>query len=170
MSLIIAHRANLHGPDPDTENSPRRIHEALKLGFDVEIDLWVVDSEFFLGHDQPQYKIVPDFLKKKGMWIHCKNVDALKYVSTTDLHYFWHQGDDFTLTSKNVVWTLVGVSPPPNSICVMPEKYEEKVDISGCKGVCTDYPVRFKDFTYPKQIMLSLFRPRLDLTKYVVAT
>jgi hypothetical protein len=169
MFTIIAHRANLNGPDPDNENKPTVIRKLLSMGFDVEIDLWVLEDGFYLGHDNPQYKITSEFLEQKGLWIHCKNKKALNTMTYTDLHYFWHQGDDYTITSHGVVWTLVGKTPVPKSICVMPELHSE-IDYTRCAGVCTDFPLQFKDLLKYKQIMLSLFRNRVDEKKNVIAT
>ena len=36
-----------------------------KLGYDVEIDVWSIDKQFYLGHDEPQYKIDKKFLQNK---------------------------------------------------------------------------------------------------------
>ncbi len=41
---IIAHRANLNGPDHETENTPASINKAIKLGFDVEVDIWYINN------------------------------------------------------------------------------------------------------------------------------
>jgi hypothetical protein len=34
---------------------------------------------------------------------------------------FWHQNDDFTLTSKNYIWTYPGQPYTASSVIVMPE-------------------------------------------------
>jgi hypothetical protein len=39
------------------ENKPI-ILKAIKLGYDVEIDIWVIDGAFYLGHDEPQYNVI----------------------------------------------------------------------------------------------------------------
>ena len=55
--IIIAHRGNVDGPNPERENSPDYIDEALSMGYDVEIDLRSKDKQLFLGHDKPQYPL-----------------------------------------------------------------------------------------------------------------
>jgi len=40
---IISHRGNLYGPNQKTENSIDSIYSAISLGFDIEIDIWLVD-------------------------------------------------------------------------------------------------------------------------------
>ena len=37
---LIAHRGNVNGPDPLTENTPEKIESAITAGYDVEIDIW----------------------------------------------------------------------------------------------------------------------------------
>ena len=38
--ILISHRGNLKGINPQRENEPLYIVEALEKGFDVEIDVW----------------------------------------------------------------------------------------------------------------------------------
>ena len=101
---LISHRGNLSGPKPDLENSPQYIQEALTLGLDVEIDVWLVKEQLFLGHDEPQYEIDLDYLKNEKFWCHAKNPDALKLMLDNNIHCFWHDKDKFTLTSKGIPW------------------------------------------------------------------
>ena len=41
----ISHRGNINGKDLMLENSPKYIDRALKLGYDVEIDIRVVYND-----------------------------------------------------------------------------------------------------------------------------
>ena len=139
--IIIAHRANVNGIDEKNENRPEAIQKALEMGFHVEIDLWVVDEKLYLGHDKPQYSIDLPFLQNSKLWIHCKNKDALELMNRTeDVHYFWHQTDTYTLTSKGYVWTFVGADLTENSVCVLPK---ETQDVRKCYAICTDEPVKW---------------------------
>ena len=54
---LIAHRGNLNGRNLQLENSPANIMEAIWKGYDVEIDVWHVKNEFYLGHDEPLYEV-----------------------------------------------------------------------------------------------------------------
>jgi hypothetical protein len=47
---FISHRGNLSGRNPESENSPSYINMALKLGYDVEVDVWYIDGKWYLGH------------------------------------------------------------------------------------------------------------------------
>ena len=103
---IISHRANLNGPSPETENHPDQINLCISKGYDVEIDLWFINGDYFLGHDNPVYKIPFNFLlqRKERLWVHCKNQDAVFALNNTGFNYFWHQEDDVTLTSHEFIW------------------------------------------------------------------
>lgn len=142
--ILISHRGNILGRNPDFENQPDYIDKTIKLGYDVEIDLRVINSELYLGHDNPQYKINQSFLDGRigKLWIHCKNLDALTWISGKSYHYFWHENDTVTLTSQNYVWAFPGKQPLINSIAVMPEIFHD--DISLSLGVCSDYIKNYK--------------------------
>jgi len=134
---FIAHRGNIYGPDPSLENSPSYIDKALSLGFDVEIDVWVIQFQIYLGHDEPQYKTNLKFLLQKNLWCHAKNLDALEMLLENNVHCFVHDTDMATLTSKNFVWTFPGEYHIKNSVCVMPER--NSVVRGEFLGVCSDY-------------------------------
>jgi hypothetical protein len=140
---LISHRGNILGPIRELENSPEYVEKALKIGFDVEIDVWFVEGQYFLGHDKPQYKINEDFLQNERFWCHAKNLMALeRMLLNNGIHCFWHQNDTATLTSKNIIWTFPGSDPIEGSICVMPEETSE---ISNKYiGICSDYVARYK--------------------------
>lgn len=136
---IISHRGNIMGSSPENENRPTYIYNALRLGFDVEIDLWSEDGILYLGHDEPQYEIDPDFLLKKGLWVHCKNIEASNYVANNkELNGFWHQDDKMSFTTKGFMWTLNGEVLTENSVVVC-LNYDENIK-KDIYGVCTDYP------------------------------
>jgi len=143
--ILISHRGNIGGAIPDIENKPDYIDAAIKLNFDVEIDVWMVDNEFFLGHDRPQYEIDVEWINTRSdkLWVHCKNIDVLEFFNQlkSNINYFWHQEDTATLTSKRFVWAFPGKQPIKNSIAVMPEIHKE--DINQCIGVCSNYINRY---------------------------
>jgi hypothetical protein len=136
---LISHRGNINGKIIEAENRPDYIDDTIRLGYDVEIDLWVVDEKIYLGHDSFQYEINDKWLNERidKLWIHCKNVESLNWIKNTSLHYFWHENDTLTLTSKNYIWVYPGKQPIVGSIAVMPEIFND--DVSNCLGVCSDY-------------------------------
>jgi len=148
--ILIAHRGNIHGPNPESENNPKYIDDALSQGFNVEVDVRCIEGNFYLGHDESQYSISVSWLRerKDNFWVHCKNLEAMEFFSNSliDFNYFWHQEDDFTLTSKRYIWTYPGKPHTIKSIIVMPEliesfNYEKLKD---CYGVCSDYVGKLK--------------------------
>jgi hypothetical protein len=72
--ILISHRGNISGPNPERENQPEYIAEALNKGFDVEIDVWFTEGKFMLGHDEPQYEFPFELIDQAfpKLWIHCK--------------------------------------------------------------------------------------------------
>jgi hypothetical protein len=141
---LISHRGNINGKIPNNENHPEYIDEALHAGFDVEIDMWWVDGRIYLGHDEPQFEVDDKWLTERmnNLWVHCKNVELLNWIRSTSLHWFWHEEDTLTLTSKGFVWVYPGKQPIIGSIAVMPEIHNE--DVSKCLGVCSDIISKYK--------------------------
>jgi len=141
--ILISHRGNINGPDPELENKPEYIDTAIYLGYDVEIDVQIIYNEIYLGHDRPQYKINIEwiYVRINKLWVHCKNIEAIEFFSYIEnnnkINYFWHQEDTVTLTSKRYVWAFPGKQPIKNSIAVLPEIYKDPVN--QCTGVCSDY-------------------------------
>ena len=147
--ILISHRGNINGKNVNLENSPEYVKKALELGFDVEIDVWFDNDSFYLGHDEPKYMVPMEFLKNDKLWCHAKNIVALNKMLDNDIHCFWHQKDDVTLTSKGVMWTYPGKELTEKSIQVMPEWYNSNIDKSvevskKAIGVCSDYIEKYK--------------------------
>lgn len=140
--LIISHRGNIDGSIPQRENDPIYICESLSLGYDAEIDVWLVGGLLYSGHDEPQYVIRYEFLTHPRLWIHCKNLDAMEFFSEKRLNAFAHK-DNIIITPNGYLWTAPGYSITKRSIAVMPEN-ATFVDISLAYGVCTDYPIKYK--------------------------
>lgn len=154
----IAHRGLIDGPNLELENNPEHITDVLYMSYDCEVDLWKIKEEWWLGHDEPKYKVDEKFIGKQGLWLHCKNLDALLELSTRPIHYeyFWHQEDDFTLTSGNYIWTYPGKDLTTNSISVQPEADEAwwnwTKDCKNIAGVCTKYVKKFIAETGPMSV------------------
>ena len=132
----ISHRGNLVGSS-DYENDPNQIKAVLNMGYDCEVDLWVKNSKYYLGHDEPTHEVKRSFLQQRGLWIHCKNLQALEQVPSKT-NYFWHQNDNFTLTSREYIWTFPEKNVGKKSVIVdnSPDWREKKYN---CFAVCSDY-------------------------------
>ena len=149
---VIAHRGNLNGPNPLMENDPKRITQCIEMGYDVEIDLRydTATGTLWLGHDEPQHIVNWMWLagREKNLWIHCKDVTTLhEFVTRTNgYNFFFHDKDDYTLTSKNHIWAYPGKSYTDRTVVVMPEWSDDpdwdKLRVTNCYGVCTDYAER----------------------------
>lgn len=140
---IISHRGNLDGIQELLENNPEYIDNAIKKGYLVEIDLRFIDSRFWLGHDLPQFEVDIKWLEKRSdkLLIHCKNIEAAINLPNY-FHTFCHVSDDFTFTSKNLIW-VHNLSLTLNRNCLIPlmskdeiNEHEDKCD--NVYGVCTD--------------------------------
>jgi hypothetical protein len=145
--ILIAHRGNINGKNPELENSITYINEAIKLEYNVEVDVWMINGVLFLGHDKPQYKITLHWLDENidYLWVHCKNLQAIEWFNITNQYnYFWHQEDTVTLTSKGYIWAYPGNQPIKKSIAVLPELNNENV--YECLGICSDYIQEYKNF------------------------
>jgi len=154
---LISHRGNTSGAHtPEFENRPDCIDYALKT-YECEVDLWVIDNFFYLGHDKPQYKVDYRWLDERAtkLWIHCKNMPAFKFCRPTPWHYFWHDTDQYTLTSKNIIWSYPTALAIPDAIIAVPESFHgiqgtiQLLKTTGILGICTDHPQTYKAMLDP---------------------
>ena len=140
--ILISHRGNINGSNPKMDNNPEYIQKALDLGYDVEVDVWSIDKQFYLGHDEPQYKIERSFLQNKKLWCHAKNIEAFYRMIDDKIHCFFHDKDKVALTSRGYFWSAFEDEMTRKSICVMPPSSRDlPKDIA---GVCSDYIERYK--------------------------
>lgn len=148
IMLYIAHRGNINGPSLALQNTPQYIQVALDLGFHVEIDLWGRDGTLWLGHDAPENLISHHYIieHQERFFCHCKNVEAIDILNehVPSAHYFFHDSDDYTITSRGFLWCYPSKKPArQNSIIVMPERYADGIAYYLAKhkpfGVCSDY-------------------------------
>jgi hypothetical protein len=145
--IIISHRGNIRGEKSDNENKPSYIDSAIGNGYDVEIDIHSIDSELWLGHDTPQYKVEHKWLdeRKKYLWLHCKNSDAAK--ECWKYRSFCHTFDPFTYVSNGKIW-LHDLTMEIDDNVIIPlitlvdiKKLTDNSKFSNAFAVCTDYPV-----------------------------
>lgn len=143
---IISHRGNLDGPNI-LENHPLQIIKAIDFGFDVEVDIWGCEEKFWSGHDKPTHTLSTDFIISimPNTWFHCKNLEAIYMCKNFiyDLNFFWHESDQYTITSKGYIWTYPGMQLNKFSINVLPE--QSKIYDNNCFAICTDYPLKYKE-------------------------
>tara|TARA_B100001113_G_C20669658_1_gene431610 strand:- start:25 stop:465 length:441 start_codon:yes stop_codon:yes gene_type:complete len=141
--ILISHRGNITGKTKH-ENHPDYILKALKLGYDVEIDVWNIAGDFYLGHDNPQYLVKKEFLKTQGLWCHAKNPMSLVEMAKNPwIHYFWHEEDQYTLTSRGKIWIYPDKKPLEDGILVLQEEQLPPDNIR-LAGVCSDFVSIFR--------------------------
>ena len=140
--ILISHRGNLNGLNPERENSPPYIREAISAGFDVEIDVRFLNDTIWLGHDEPQYKVSLSFLEeiKDHSWLHCKNFAALSGLVDQDFRVFYHEKEKYTILNNGLIWAhdiqLV------DEKCIVPLLSLESVlsyDNQNIYGICSDF-------------------------------
>lgn len=144
--IYIAHRGLFNGPNPLLENNPEQVEEAIRQGYQCEVDLWI-DDGLKLGHDDAQYSINESWLND-SMWIHAKNIEALLWLTSTKHKFFWHEVDQFTLTSNGYIWSFPGCKLTEHSIMVMPEHTDitlENTRQVNCYGICSDFINKIKE-------------------------
>jgi hypothetical protein len=143
MPILISHRGLFNGPDVSTENTYHQIYTALDLGYEVETDVRFIDDQWWIGHDYPQWKTDENFLKTNNLWLHAKNVEALRRLIDLGTNCFWHQSDDYTVTNHGFIWAYPGKERScPKTIMVMPEWIDKTLDHCkniDCYGICSDY-------------------------------
>lgn len=143
----ISHRGNIDGKNPSLENQPDYVEGALKMNYFVEVDVWYDRNQWYLGHDEPTYRVDYSWMSKELLVLHCKNIEALEKlveIGNPLDNYFWHQDDDVTLTSLGWVWAYPNVKVNSSkAIAVLPEI--EGTDVSGFGGICSDFIEEYRE-------------------------
>lgn len=143
--IYIAHRGLYIGPNKEKENHPNQILIAIQRGYNCEVDVRYIDGKFYLGHDNPDYEVDEYWLQNPNLWIHCKNTEALDWFyqcQTYKYNYFWHENDQYTLTSKGFVWTHPNSKLIDTSVMVMPEYVDSTLNnavSAKCFAICSDF-------------------------------
>ena len=142
---LIAHRGNINGPDP-RENTYNYMYNAWGAGYDIEVDLHGHRGLLYFGHDEPGEVANTNFIQQEGVWCHAKNLEAVELLERMRVHYFWHQTDDITITSKGYYWCYPGIMYKNNkSIWLDFGDHTFPDDLSGIHGICSDYLTKYKN-------------------------
>ena len=83
---------------------------------------------------------------------HAKNHKAIKPLSDAELHWFWHDNDDYTLTTYGFIWTYPGKPYTSRSIAVKPKQIRD--DEKLCYGVCSDWVLKFREELQNDQVRI----------------
>ena len=141
--ILISHRGNINGRNPNLENGQRYCQKAIDAGYNVEIDVHFYDGILWTGHDRPQYRVDDDFLIQEEVWCHAKDIMALRRLLELETHCFFHQNDPVTLTSKGYMWTYPTQPLTEKSICVKPEV--QLIALKHSAGICSDVIEKYTD-------------------------
>jgi hypothetical protein len=138
MFWLIAHRGNVNGKQPERENTVAYINEALKQGYHCEIDICKFDGEhYYLGHDDPQESVSISWLRDNNLWCHAKSFNALEAMIVHGIHCFFHNTDNYTITSRGWIWAYPGQPGGRYTIAVHPEKLKLE-ELKNFSGLCSD--------------------------------
>jgi hypothetical protein len=150
--IFISHRGNTDSIKKDLENTQKYIDLAISKGYEVEIDIWYVDQNLFLGHDKPEKLVSLQWLeeRKDKLWIHTKNRSALEYFTMQKncFKFFWHTIEPYILTSNCLIWAHDYESINNEKICIIPLLSLEQVveaDVRDWYAICTDFPDQCKE-------------------------
>ncbi|OJW46908.1 MAG: hypothetical protein BGO67_07300 [Alphaproteobacteria bacterium 41-28] len=139
LPKLIAHRGNTDGPN-QAENNPDYLLKTLDLGYDCEVDIWVINGKIFLGHDNPLYSVEEDFIHTPKFWFHAKNLEALDFMLQKSVPCFWHENDQYTLTSNGFIWANIHMPVTSKTIIVVPDIESGIKKIKELPyGICSDY-------------------------------
>jgi hypothetical protein len=158
---IISHRANLNGPSEDY--SEFKILRALRMGFDIEIDVRGESNKLWVGHDRHEFLLSKNITSNEMLsrvWYHAKDLAAVELLPDNALA-FAHADDDFTIVAgdKKIIWLHPRLNPrldeliataaiTPNRTIVLDVQGHPRLDPfefikkrNHFLGVCTDWPI-----------------------------
>lgn len=153
---LIAHRGNINGKNPERENTESYIVNAINASYYVEIDLWVVNNNLYLGHDDPVNKISMDFLREHAshLFIHCRDLKTLEFLSNHEdaskFRYFYHTVEPAVMTNHGeIIMHSHANMCIKNSIYMLPEILGiEDVYLKNCSGICSDVISNYLHFNW----------------------
>jgi len=136
--LLISHRGNTSGRNPDLENTKGYIQSALDKGYIVECDM--INGAYW-GHDIRNETICDSFIErnKENLLIHCKDFSSIIKCETNDWHFFFHYSEEFVMSSRGWVIAHSKLGAQPKCICMLPEIHGlSKDSLKNCAGICSD--------------------------------
>ena len=138
--IFIAHRGNTTGPNPALENTISYLKRAYDMGFGVECDIQLHNSELRFGHDVPQELVDYKFIMQDNVFCHAKSAEALSVLLHLGTNCFFHDTDSVTLTSNGQIWCYPGQHPNSKKAIWLDLHNKALPDsISSIYGICGDY-------------------------------
>ena len=144
---LISNRGNIDIWNPDLENTQEYIQTAINQGYEVKIDLWTKDNKLYLGTNEPTQPLDFDWFERNNgrLWIQCRTIDVMAQFNKLDsrgsnLHYFWHELNKISLTSRGYLW-CESDKVVPGGIMYQPK---EDNDLTEAYGICSDSILKYK--------------------------
>jgi hypothetical protein len=141
--IYVAHRGNVNGRDPDLENTVDYCLEAHKQDYWLEVDLWAADG-LFLGHDGPVNEVSKEcglFVGADDILIHAKDLNTVRWCIENGVHWFFHEGDEVTCSSRGYPISHVRNGPVFGVISMV---FEYGPQVGECLGVCSDEVFKYR--------------------------
>jgi len=146
---LISHRGNIKVLASSRENTIDYIQEALDAGYDVEIDVRLIGTKLYLGHDAAQEEVDLDYLLNTKFWVHAKTVSTFHYLSNFDIpNLFFNDQDEVAITKSGFFWTHPNCEVTCEKSILMRYGLDPKVASNTANlpaGVCSDLIEKYKD-------------------------
>jgi hypothetical protein len=141
--IKIAHKGNYAGQNVDRENTVEYIEEAIAAGYNVKVDAWLMEDKWMLGQHWPATEVPRSFFERPEIWTHAKNlVGYVSLYNNPKVHVFWHNKDDFAITSKGIKWARNYIETSDGIMSIAEDNQTMKGRINGKLtqplGICCD--------------------------------
>jgi hypothetical protein len=140
--ILISHRGNINSRNPRYENTIKYIDSTLKKKYNVEVDVYCFNDNFYLGHDKPEELVSTKFLETPALWIHCKNMEALEKLNRNKKINCFYQtnAEHVSITSKGYHWlnSKCNFSYPMSIVTFLYRKRNFRLK-NNFAGICSDY-------------------------------
>ena len=137
QKIYISNRGNLARKDPDEENKPDYIENALGQGVCVKTDVWVIKDRTVTGTEHPSTGINLNIFDKEKLLVQARNPTALLFLLEEGYHCFWRESDNLIMTNRNFILSYAG-SIFPKSIIMLPEENAILTN-NEYMGICSDF-------------------------------
>jgi hypothetical protein len=165
--IYISYYGNILGKQPDLENKPSYILDAMHKGFQVKIDVQWRDNSFYIGKQEQQYKVELNFFEANinQLWCEAINIETLIKLQ----NYF----PNISIIN-NIDEPMWGYAENihKNFICVLPEISKDKYEIRDLKklphfkGVCSSYVGWYKQLFEAETHYALTINGRLNCHQY----
>lgn len=146
---IISHRGNVDGPGSQCELV--NVESAFAAGFDVEVDVRLLNNTLYVGHDAPIYPL-PDAWFQPNLidriWFHAKDIDAHRVMLGLGVKTFMHDDEPWVMVG-DLKWHHPRLNPTlsfqNDDIALDVVGFPRLNPASrGMYAVCTDWPLAWR--------------------------